>query len=209
MKYQVEEISKQIKREKIIKKIFKTILLAFLIMLLIVNIMMLYQKKIKNAEIPQIAGISVFNIVSESMEPTIRVNDLIVIKKCPEEEMQKNDIITYKRKNGSIVTHRIVRIDKENGEKVYVTKGDNNPIEDDERIKHSQVYGKYLLKINGVGKFVEELQKNNGLISVALLVIIFIILKNGSDKKRENRKKIREKYDLKKKRDEYNKKEFH
>lgn len=209
MKYQVEEISKQIKREKTIKKIFKTILLAFLIMLLIVNVMMQYQKKIKNAEIPQIAGLSVFNIVSESMEPTINVNDLIVIKKCTQEEIRKDDIITYKRGNGSVVTHRIVKIGKENGENVYVTKGDNNPIEDDEAIKYSRVYGKYLFKINGVGKIVEELQKNNGLISVALLLIIFIILKNGSDKKKENRKKIREKYDLKKKRDEYNKKEFH
>lgn len=209
MKYQVEEISKQIKREKTIKKIFKTILLAFLIMLLIVNIIMLYQKTIKNEEIPRIAGVSVFNIVSESMEPTINVNDLIVIKKCAEEEIGKNDIITYKRENGSIVTHRIVRINKENGEKIYVTKGDNNPIEDDETIKHSQVYGKYLFKINGVGKFVEELQKNNGLISVALILVIFVIIKNGSDKKKENRKKAREKYDIKKKRDEYNKKEFH
>jgi signal peptidase len=209
LKYQVEEISKQIKREKTIKKIFKTILLAFLIMLLIVNVMMQYQKKIKNAEIPQIAGLSVFNIVSESMEPTINVNDLIVIKKCTQEEIRKDDIITYKRGNGSVVTHRIVKIGKENGENVYVTKGDNNPIEDDEAIKYSRVYGKYLFKINGVGKIVEELQKNNGLISVALLLIIFIILKNGSDKKKENRKKIREKYDLKKKRDEYNKKEFH
>ena len=63
-----------------------------------------------------------------------------------------------------------------------------------------------MVKIKTIGKFVEELQKNNGLISVALIIIIFVILKNGNDKKKETRKKIREKYDIKKKRDEYNKK---
>ena len=84
MKYQIEEISKQIKIEKTIKKVIKTIMLVLLITLLISNIIMFYQTNIKHAEIPQVAGISVFNIVSESMEPTIKVNDLIVIRKCKE-----------------------------------------------------------------------------------------------------------------------------
>lgn len=206
MKYQVEKISKQIKIEKTIGKIFKTITLALLGMLLIINLIMLYQTNIKHAEIPRIGNISVFNIVSESMEKAINVNDLIVIKKCSEDEIQKGDIITYKKEDGSIVTHRIVKINKENGQNVYTTKGDNNEVEDDEKIKHEQVHGKYLFKIKGIGKFAQDLQKNNVLISVVLIIIIFVILKNGNDKKKETRKKVREKYDIKKKRDEYNKK---
>lgn len=212
MEYQVEKISKQIKIEKTIKKIFKTFLLACLGVLLIINLVMLYKQKIKKEEIPSIWNISVFNIVSESMEPTINVNDLIVIKKCAEADIQKGDIITYKKQDGTIVSHRIIRINKENGHNVYTTKGDNNDIEDEEKIKHSQVYGKYLFKIKGAGEFSEELQKNNGLISVALTLLIFVIIKNSNDKKKETRKRIREKYDIKKRRDEYaeqRKKELH
>ena len=212
MEYQVEKISKQIKIEKTIKKIFKIFLLAFLAILLIINLVMLYKQKIKKEEIPSIWNISVFNIVSESMEPTINKNDLIVIKKSKEAEMQKGDIITYKKQDGTIVSHRILRINKENGHNVYTTKGDNNDIEDEEKIKHSQVHGKYLFKINGAGEFSQELQKNNGLISVALVLLIFVIIKNSNDKKKETRKRIREKYDIKKKRDEYTeqrKKELH
>lgn len=206
MEYQVEKISKQIKIEKTIGKILKTAMLAFLLMLLIINLIMFYQTAVKHEEIPRVGNISFFNVVSGSMEPTINVNDLIIIKKCEESEIQKGDIITYKKEDGSIVTHRIVKINKENGQNVYTTKGDNNEIEDDETIKHSQVHGKYLFKIQGMGEFVENLQKNNGLITVGLIIIIFIILKNGRDKKKETRKKIREKYDIKKKRDEYNQK---
>ena len=211
MEYQVDKISKQIKIEKTIKKFFKTLLLACLIILLTMNLIMLYKQNIKKEEIPRVWGISVFNIVSESMEPTINVNDLIVIKKSEGEEIKKGDIITYKKKDGTIVSHRVVRIKKENGQNVYTTKGDNNNVEDEEKIKQNQVHGRYLFKISGAGNFVEELQKNNGLISVALILIIFVILKNGKDKKKETRKRIREKYDIKKKRDEYNnnKKEFH
>jgi len=204
LKYQIEKISKQIKIEKTIGKIFKTIILVFLVMLLIVNLMMLYQKNIKSEEIPRFWDVSVFNIVSGSMEPAINVNDVIVIKKCAQDELEKGDIITYKKQDGTIVTHRIVAIHKEN-ENIYTTKGDNNNVEDGEKIKYSQVHGKYLFKIKGMGNFVEELQKNNGLISVALIIIIFVIIKNGNDKKKEHRKTIREKYDIKKKRDEYNK----
>ena len=205
MKYQIEEISKQIKIEKTIRKILKTIILAFLVILLAVNLIMLYQKNIKKSEIPRVGNIAVFNIISESMEPTIKVNDLIVIEKCEQSEKKKGDIKTFRREDGSIVTHRIIKISQGN-ENIYTTQGDNNTLEDEEKIKHSQVYGKYLFKIKGMGNFVEELQKNNGLISVALFIIIFVILKNGNDKKKENRKKIREKYDIKKRRDEYNKK---
>lgn len=206
MKYEIEEISKQIKIEKTIRKIFKTIILVLLGMLLIINLTMLYQTKIKHEEIPRIGNISIFNIVSESMEQTIKVNDLVVIKKCTEEEIKKGDIITYKKEDGTIVTHRIIRITKEEGQNLYTTKGDNNEVEDAEKIKHEQVQGKYLFKIQGFGKFAQKLQENNGLISVGLTIIIFVMVKNGNDKKKETRKRIREKYDIKKKRDEYNKK---
>lgn len=205
MKYQVEEISKQIMREKTIHKILKNIVLALLGMLLIINLVMLYQTEVKREEIPRIGNISVFNIVSQSMEPTINVNDLIVIQKCTEEELQSGDIITYKNADGRVVTHRIVKTTKQEGKNIYTTKGDNNEVEDNEKINYEQVYGKYLFKIRSAGKFAQKLQENNGLITVILTIIIFVVLKNSKDKKKETRKKIREKYDIKKKRDEYNK----
>ena len=206
MEYQVEKITMQIKIEKAIGKIFKTIILVFLIMLLIINLGMLYQKNVKNEEIPRIGDFSVFNIISESMKPTIEVNDLIIIKKCKQEELKIGDVITFKTPEETVVTHKIVKISKEDGKKVYITKGDNNKIEDSDPVEYEQIHGKYVFKISGAGRFAERLQENNGLISVALTIIIFIIIKNGNDKKKENRKRTREKYDIKKKRDEYNKK---
>ena len=51
MEYQVEKISRQIKTEKAIRKFIKTIILALLGMLLIINLTMLYQTKVKKEEV--------------------------------------------------------------------------------------------------------------------------------------------------------------
>ena len=70
-----------------------------------------------------------FIIVSESMEPNIKVGDIILEKKVNEEELNKEDIITYKQ-DGKNITHRIVNIEVIDNITVYTTKGDNNKIED-------------------------------------------------------------------------------
>lgn len=202
MKYEVEEISKKIKRKKIFHNITRFFVILFLTFLLIVNLIMFYQTEHNPEKIPSIYNISILNIVSHSMEPTINVNDLIFIKYCTAEELKEGDIITYRKENESIVTHRIVDIE-ENEKIEYTTKGDNNNAEDDEKIQYDQVCGKYLFKIEKAGKFVEILQKGNGIISIIIIILIFVVLKNTNDKKREGRKKIREKYEIKKKREEY------
>ena len=203
MEYQVDKITKKIKTEKRIKKALQIITLGILGIILFINLSMFYQTSKNPDELPYIGNISVLNIVSESMEPEININDLIVIQKCEESETQKGDIITYKKKDGAIVTHRIVKIEKENGTKVYTTKGDKNQKEDEQKIRHSQVLGKYLFKLEGLGKLALKIRETNGLISIFLIILIFIILKNSNEKKKEKRKKIREKYDIKKRRDEY------
>lgn len=205
LEYKVEEISKKIRRKKIVHKITKAFVVAFLTLLLIINLIMFYQTEHNPENIPSIYNISILNIVSHSMEPIINVNDLIIIKNCTVEELEVGDIITYRKKDKSIVTHRIVDIEK-NDTIEYTTKGDNNNIEDDEKISYDQICGKYLFKIEKAGKFVEILQKGNGIISIIIIILILVILKNSNDKKKEERKRIREKYEIKKKRDEYTEK---
>ena len=43
------------------------------------------------------------------MEPTININDLIITKKCKQEDIKQGDIISYK-KGDTIITHRIEKI---------------------------------------------------------------------------------------------------
>ena len=88
MKYDIEKISNKIKNKKMTKKIIKYIILVTLIILFIINLILSFEEN------THILGLYMFNIVSESMEPTFNKDDLVVVRKCSGKELQKGDIIT-------------------------------------------------------------------------------------------------------------------
>ena len=83
MKYDVEKISSKIKNKKMTKKIIKYIILIILIILFIINLILSFEEN------THILGIYMFNIVSESMEPTFYKDDLVVVRKCSGKELKK------------------------------------------------------------------------------------------------------------------------
>lgn len=67
----------------------------------------------------------ILNTFGNSMYPTIKKYDKIVVKAI-DEKISKNDIVIFFNKNGNeyvIVAHRVINII---GEKFALTKGDNN-----------------------------------------------------------------------------------
>ena len=61
-------------------------------------------------------------VVGGSMEPTLEIGDVVIIKKLPQEQIKVGDILTYKlSENDEYCTHRIIEID-ENGR--FHTQGD-------------------------------------------------------------------------------------
>ena len=93
-------------------------------------------------------------IISQSMEPTIHVQDAIVTKR--KDTYQIGDVCTYLSKNpsyfGIMITHRIVGVNfNSDGEKVYIFKGDNNYSADTLEVSYDQIYGKVVMKIPKIG----------------------------------------------------------
>ena len=82
----------------------------------------------------------VLYVYSGSMVPTIHPGDLIVITPPPK-VFELGTVLTL-NVNGQLVTHRLIRIDADGS---LVTKGDNNPIEDD--------WGNIPVKVVGVHRF--------------------------------------------------------
>ena len=76
-------------------------------------------------------------VLSGSMLPTYQVGSIIYYKPVDKSEIAAGDVITYKL-NNTLVTHRVQRV--VNGE--YVTKGDNNNVEDSRAVKYEDVQGK-------------------------------------------------------------------
>lgn len=134
------------------------------------------------------------------MEPTYNINDVVIVMK--KNDYNVGEIISYINKD-EIITHRIIQKYYKNNEKIFISKGDNNDVEDNIDIKEGQILGKAILHIKGAGKIVNFIQNKKGFISSISLIIICFILKNQIDSKKEKRKIKRKKYEIKKKRDKY------
>lgn len=196
MEYDIEKISNKIKNKRMTKKIFKYIILNILIILFIINLILSFEEN------THILGIYMFNIVSESMEPTLEINDVVVVKTCEATQLQKGDIITFQQ-DGRIISHRILDITKDKKIIKFRTKGDNNEIPDSDLIPEGQVYGKVLFSIKKIGKLISYIQNIRGLINIVFFVIIVYILVSLRDKQKNTRKMKRKKYEIKKIRDNY------
>lgn len=84
-------------------------------------------------------------VYSESMEPTIHVNDAFLV--WPESEFEVGDIIMYRPVSlkATFVTHRIIQVTPEG----YITLGDNSPSADQDAgepfVTNERIVGKVLM----------------------------------------------------------------
>ena len=83
---------------------------------------------------PSFMGFSLFRVITGSMEPTLPVDSLIVVRRTDAEQVRNGDVITFYSNdptlNGAINTHRVASIEWEHGDLLFITRGDANPIDD-------------------------------------------------------------------------------
>lgn len=192
--YQVSKIKKESQRIHKFCKVINIILYIVIIPIILFNFIMIIKSFINPNKIPDFLGYKNFIIVSGSMEPTIMKGDAIFVKEVKQEQIEVNDIISFKE--GEIITtHRVIEIIEENGTKKYKTKGDNNNIEDKEKVTFEQIEGKYQFKINKFGTIIGILQNK-----ITLTILIIIIVLNywygwHLEHKRQERKEKRKRYE--------------
>ncbi len=87
-------------------------------------------------------GITILEVSSDSMNPIFNKGDIVIVKK--QESYEIGDIITYYLDENCLITHRIVE-KYENG---FITKGDDNNVNDKEIVKLDQIIGKVIYVFN-------------------------------------------------------------
>lgn len=207
MEYNVKKISKNIKIKKIRKNLIYSIIFTIIIFLFIINAMGLYKNITQEEEYTDIAGLYFFNIISGSMDPVIKKNDLVIVKKINYKELKENDIITFKQED-TVITHRIIKIIKMEDEFFYKTKGDNNEIEDNFEVIPNQIYGKNIYSINNIGGLVDYIHTVNGLMNIIIIIFLIFFIISLNEKRKSKRKNKRKKYEIKKLRENYSIKLF-
>ncbi len=113
-----------------------------------------------------------YTVLSGSMEPTIPVGSLVVLRQAGAAEIRTGDIITFSPPGhaAQMVTHRVVSItrDAETGQPQFITKGDANAVSDDWHIPAQGTGLLYVLHVPLLGYAFAMLQSSIGRICFIL-----------------------------------------
>ena len=135
----------------------------------------------RNNGVANLMGFIPLTVESDSMKPTFSKNDLIVCKEVDDiNSLQKGDVITFwtiidgkKVKN----THRIVDINEFESTRSFVTRGDNNNLDDTLPAYAGDVIGKWTeFKVGGIGKFFSFLRTKTGFFVCILIPMALFFL---------------------------------
>lgn len=160
---------------KIVYKIFRAIVMTFLVAYLVFVIV---QRLTNNSAI---LGYRVFTVATGSMEPVYMVNDVILVKEVDVSTLKVGDDVAYvgatAENKGISITHRIIEITKnDKGEVLYILKGVNNEYEDPAIYGH-QILGKVQGKVfivNFLNHVVKNIYGFFFLVFCPLVLVIFL-----------------------------------
>lgn len=170
-----------------IKKVIKYIVNVLTVFLIFLLLLVIYGKlalTFSKNSYPNYFGYTLFEVSSGSMQPTLEINDVVLVK-ITKDNLNKDDIITYVS-DDAIITHRIVFID----ENRITVKGDNNNVADT-IITKDNVVGKVVKIYPHLGVWKKVIMDPKILIAifVTLLLFDFALSYNIKDNKKVKKEK--------------------
>ena len=182
-------MNKRERRKRIryyINKAMKLLSYAIIVVLIFLGVFFAYYfvslKMYEKNPTVNIPRFGLYTIISPSMEPQIKVYDVVVDMNVFEaKDIKKGDVITFISNSsvskGLTVTHRVIEVVKsDDGSLSYITKGDNNQKTDQSPVKHKDVLGKVLFKIPQLGRVQFLIADKFGWIMVILLPALGVII---------------------------------
>lgn len=164
------------------KKIINAVINTLIILILIISFLMVgLALSSGGSGISHILGYAPISVQSNSMVPTFEKGDLIISKMIDENtQLNVDDVITFatviegEKANN---THRIIKIEEEQGVTLYRTKGDNNPDPDEDPVLRESIYAVYTGNcLKGWGNVLDFLKSQNGFFFAILLPMIIFFL---------------------------------
>lgn len=157
------------------------IALVFLLVTAILSTYSKLQALRDPARIPSIAGFTPMSVLTGSMSPELEPGDMIITRRLEPEEIGIGDVVSYRLAAGTLVTHRVTDIVRENGRLRFQTKGDANNTVDPKLIDSGEIVGIYLFKIPK-GGYIADLMRTP--FAALLLIVVPALLLTGSGLKK-------------------------
>lgn len=164
-----------------------------LIPILLLNLFLIVQSfSTDDDKVPNIGGYFPLMVQSGSMSGCIEVGDLIICRTADgSESFNCEDVITFwdGEPGTTLVTHRIVEVtEDENGELVYITKGDANNALDAAYVYPENIVGIYNTRIPYLGNVALFMQTVPGLVVCVLLPLALFVIYDAVRRRRIDKK---------------------
>jgi len=141
---------------KVFRKLGKWLFYAFMTLVFILMAISALVRMKPIDEIPVIGGYKPLMVLGGSMEPTIKIGSIVLIKQIDPSMIKAGDIITYKTSGQSeigrndkkaLTTHRVIKVHKSKRHLSFETKGDANKTPDTSRVSENHILGKATLSL--------------------------------------------------------------
>lgn len=162
-------------QEKPKKSVVNTIVNILLVVVILFGIFCSFTAFVSKAGsgVPSFFGIRPFAIQTDSMAPFFNKGDLVIDTVVKDySDLEVGDVITFWtviQGERVLNSHRIVQIDDYGNYLSFVTKGDNNTIEDSMTVHQSEIVGKYATHVKGLGTVIDFLQTSTGFLIVIVI----------------------------------------
>jgi len=171
-----------------ILKIIGNYLFGFVAILLLLVLFFTFINK--DDTVAKIGNYSFLQVEGNSMYPSIKNGDLIVIDRRIKSKYEVGDIVSFISNDGSIITHEIIEIKESNGNYSYFTKGENNNYQDNDHREIKQIIGEYEgVRIPLLGYVVRFGSSTVGYILLVIVPLLLIFIYAASELYKEFFKK--------------------
>ena len=171
---------------KVVKRVINTIVDIVVIIILIVSLLVVVLSLTSGSTgVANVFGYAPLSVQSNSMEPTIQVNDVIIGKVAEDwtKKYEVGDVVTFPIEVDGVQTlntHRIVEVFEDDGITYYRTQGDNkqtNPTPDEKLQTSESIVAKWTgTRIPGVGGFLSFIRTQLGFFLCVLLPMILFFV---------------------------------
>lgn len=121
-----------------------------------------------------------FVVMSGSMaaepKPVINPGDVVIVNDVDPTQVTTGDIVTYTTGSETPTTHRVVDVQRQDGQLLFTTKGDNNEDADPQAIQAGQLLGRVMLTIPLIGHVVLFANTTLGFATLVGLPIGLLVL---------------------------------
>ena len=164
------------------KKVLKGIVnvLAWVVLIFAFLITILVFTSESNGGQANLLGLMPMSVQTDSMSPTFKSGDMIIVKQTDLYDLKVDDVITFYTiidSNRVKNSHRIVEIKEEDGVRSFITRGDNNSIDDEIPVYASDIIGRWTgFKLAGGGKALDFLRSKTGFfVCIVIPMALFFI----------------------------------